>query len=79
MICEYSGKKCLSQKEAGNIIRLCHTSYRKRHYAKKVPSRSYFCPYCKSYHITHHKKRDYLKDGYEHAKGEYQYTKRHRK
>ena len=73
--CETTGERCLSQKEAGNIIRLCHTSYRHRKYGTKVPSRSYFCKYCHSYHVTHYKNRDYVREDVVRYKGQRKYNK----
>lgn len=76
--CEETGKRCYSQKEAGNIIRLCHTTRRKRNYGKKVPARSYFCQFCKTYHVTHYKSRDYVNEDKQLVKGERQYDKSRR-
>lgn len=48
-ICEKTGKRCYSKKEANNVI---HAAKRKSA-KKRIPLRSYYCTKCRTYHLTH--------------------------
>lgn len=48
----YSGKQCLSAKEAGDVVNgLKHHFY--GHSAQRIPKRKYWCVLCGSWHLTH--------------------------
>ncbi len=56
-ICTATGKICLSQRDAGNIKnRYSHHRERCRCGQNDIPQRSYRCPYCNTYHLTHLKR-----------------------
>ena len=57
MTCEVTGKICLSQREAG-LIKNKYSHHRERHKCGQtdIPQRSYRCPYCRTYHLTHLKR-----------------------
>lgn len=60
--CETTGKRCLSRKEANEIISHYKTNHRGRYFSwshrgKNVPQRSYYCEYCGTFHLTHFKKK----------------------
>ena len=58
VVCAKTGKTCLSQKEAGDLIRYFKTSHFKWNgRGRNIPQRSYYCEYCKTYHLTHFKSR----------------------
>ena len=48
-ICEATGKRCYSKKEANNVM---HAAKRKSA-KKRIPLRSYYCTECGTYHLTH--------------------------
>lgn len=54
--CFRTGKTCYSQREANNVIGFYRSGHKWNHRSKTIPKRSYYCEYCKSYHITHYKK-----------------------
>ena len=56
-VCKYTGKKCYSQREAGETIRMFKNNRLKwNNRGENIPLRSYFCRYCHTYHLTHHKR-----------------------
>ena len=58
MYCKYSGKKCYTQKEAGDIIRDFKRHDRNKRFMEHIPQRAYFCKECKAFHLTHFRKKD---------------------
>ena len=56
-ICTATGKICLSQRAAGSIKnRYSHHRDRYRCGQSNIPQRSYRCPYCRTWHLTHLKR-----------------------
>ena len=53
-ICENTGKNCYSFREAHEIVnrQKHHKVVNVRINKNKIPTRSYFCKFCKSYHLT---------------------------
>lgn len=49
VICQYSGKRCYTEREAGNVMRNAKKGKVRKH---KVPKRKYFCDACGFYHLT---------------------------
>lgn len=55
--CQYSGKRCFTEREAGETIRYFkNTRFQWNHRGKNVPNRKYYCKECGFYHLTHLKK-----------------------
>lgn len=48
-ICEATGKRCYSKKDANSAI---HSAKNHSH-KKRIPFRSYYCDKCGTYHLTH--------------------------
>lgn len=49
MICSYSGKQCLSRRDAGTIV----NKFKRHHrYNEKYPRRVYYCASCGAFHVT---------------------------
>ena len=48
--CEISGKRCYTEKEAGQVLNKKH---HKSGGAKTIPKRKYFCHECGCWHLTH--------------------------
>lgn len=48
-ICEATGKRCYSKKDANSAI---HSAKNHSH-KKRIPFRSYYCEKCGTYHLTH--------------------------
>lgn len=71
-ICEKTGKRCYSKKDANNAM---HAAKNHSH-KKRIPLRSYYCSYCGTYHLTHfssylQKKEKSTKNWYKKAKENY--------
>ena len=70
-ICEATGKRCYSKKDANSAI---HSAKNHSH-KKRIPFRSYYCDKCGTYHLTHFSgyKRTTIttKDWYRKAKENY--------
>ena len=45
--CSKTGKRCYSEREAADTIRIA-----KKHHGKYSPKRKYFCKYCGFWHLT---------------------------
>lgn len=48
--CYMTGKWMLSEREAGNIVRVA----KKANNGKNIPKGIYVCPFCGTYHTTHY-------------------------
>lgn len=57
-ICAVSGKICLSEREAGEVINNAKRHHDHRSYSNStsIPRRKYFCKDCGAYHVTHFNK-----------------------
>ena len=56
--CQRTGKICYSRKDANETISFFkrgHRNHKWGHRGKQIPQRSYYCEYCKAYHLTHYK------------------------
>ena len=53
-ICEETGKNCYSRRLANELVNLQkhHKKKNVRVNKGKIPLRSYYCEFCKSYHLT---------------------------
>lgn len=56
-ICDVTGKTCLSQRRAGDIMMTFKKQRQWNNRGKHIPLRSYFCKYCGTYHLTHFRGR----------------------
>lgn len=54
--CESTGKVCYSKRDAMSICKSGKRDKKKKRGV--VPSRCYFCEACKSWHLTHYRKRE---------------------
>ena len=71
-ICEATGKRCYSKKDANSAI---HSAKNHSH-KKRIPFRSYYCSVCGTYHLTHfqnmlHRSEKSVKYSYKKAKENY--------
>lgn len=62
IVCEYTGKICYTQREAGAVINNCRKHFyvgnhrwikSKYSNSKYIPRRKYFCKECGYFHVTH--------------------------
>ena len=61
-ICETTGKKCFTKKDAATCINGLARNRRRRKIHSALPKRYYFCEHCGMYHLTHYKQRKARKD-----------------
>ena len=54
-ICPVTHKVCYSQKEANGIVNTIKRQ-KKVKQPKVIPQRSYYCHYCRTYHLTHYRR-----------------------
>ena len=58
VLCTETGKVCYSRRKAGEML---HYLRSRRHSAKRnkiVPVRYYFCPFCRTWHLTSQVKKN---------------------
>ncbi len=48
--CGMTGKWMLTEREAGNIVRIA----KRNNIGKNIPKGIYLCPFCDTYHTTHY-------------------------
>lgn len=53
VICEETGKVCMTTREAGSILNMFRHHRRHWNGKKKIPKRKYYCKICRCYHLTH--------------------------
>ena len=52
--CKVTGKRCFSEREAGEHINYFkNTHFKWSHRGKNIPCRKYYCKECGYYHLTH--------------------------
>ena len=53
-----NGKRCLSRREANQMISDAHRRNH-NHHSKRIPKRAYYCEACGTYHLTSKNYGDY--------------------
>lgn len=59
-VCYKTGKTCFTQREASETIRKFKFSRNSKR-GKIIPQRSYYCKFCRSWHLTHFRRLETCK------------------